>query len=272
MLRPRAVWDRNLWQVLFEQPKLGTLRLEQAKIDAERLADGKIDLYETLRPILGREPEDRSPYRGRRRSTAISHRGAREARRLGTHGRHDRDTSDAATAPVVVPVGEWSRPKTRKRPSLEGEGNFDQWAAKAGRAGDLDLRVGAQSWPFLVGDGGEGTKIGGELNAKVAVRREGGKWSLTGDGRLARLDVESTALRKSPLAIEGLHGQMNRARSEGGAIQVVGRIETEDEPDADRRIRCSIEGSLAMEKETIDLPKLASRLISRRLKCPAKAI
>ena len=47
VVAPRAVWDRNLRQVLFEQPKLGTLRLERAEIDAERLADGKVDLYET---------------------------------------------------------------------------------------------------------------------------------------------------------------------------------------------------------------------------------
>ena len=53
----RAVWDRSLYRILFDRPRYGTLRLENAKLDVHRLEDGKIDLAETLRPILNGEDE-----------------------------------------------------------------------------------------------------------------------------------------------------------------------------------------------------------------------
>ena len=52
-----ATWDRSLRQILFERPRLGTLRLDRPSIDVERLPDGTIDLAETLRPVLGLNPK-----------------------------------------------------------------------------------------------------------------------------------------------------------------------------------------------------------------------
>src|SRR5690348_3295130 len=42
-----ATWDRNLFQVLFDRPRYGTLQLDGADLDIERAPDGSIDLYET---------------------------------------------------------------------------------------------------------------------------------------------------------------------------------------------------------------------------------
>src|SRR5262245_49110525 len=39
---PTAVWDRNLWQALFDKPRYGTLTLEQCALDVERSEDGTI--------------------------------------------------------------------------------------------------------------------------------------------------------------------------------------------------------------------------------------
>ncbi len=54
---PRATWDRNLRQILLDRPRLGTLTLDRARLDVERRDDGSIDLYEALKPVLGRDPE-----------------------------------------------------------------------------------------------------------------------------------------------------------------------------------------------------------------------
>lgn len=250
----RAVWDRNLWQALFGQPKLGTLRLEQSEIDLERLADGKIDLYETLRPILGRDPKtslriEVADGRLRLRGTGI-------AKPVVS----DHTAVSIAIHPAPAPL-EWSftlanGPVPRPETSLECAGRFDQWTEKAGRAGDLDLRLSARSWPFLLNDGDAGTNVGGELDGKVAVSRTAGKWSLTGDASLARLDVQVAALRASPLAIDTLHGHLD-LRTEAGASQVAGRIETGDPPESERHVSLSIQGSLATAEERIDLTRLA---------------
>src|SRR5437764_1304767 len=49
---PVGTWDRNLWQALFDGPRLGTLALDRVVLNIERSRDGKINLYETLRPVL----------------------------------------------------------------------------------------------------------------------------------------------------------------------------------------------------------------------------
>ena len=60
--RPRwssagATWDRDLFQILFDRPRLGTLRIDQAAIDAERKSDDSINLVETLRPLFEGDPK-----------------------------------------------------------------------------------------------------------------------------------------------------------------------------------------------------------------------
>ena len=52
----RATWDRNLWQILFDRPRFGTLVLDGADLDIERAPDGSVDLYETIKPVLRKDP------------------------------------------------------------------------------------------------------------------------------------------------------------------------------------------------------------------------
>lgn len=53
---PRASLDRSLWRILRESPRLGTLVLHEARVDLKRRADGSIDLFEALKPILKPNP------------------------------------------------------------------------------------------------------------------------------------------------------------------------------------------------------------------------
>src|SRR5262249_29864834 len=55
----RAVFQWNLWQILFHRPETATLKLPGAELDIERRADGRIDLYETLKPIIREHPDHR---------------------------------------------------------------------------------------------------------------------------------------------------------------------------------------------------------------------
>lgn len=49
-------WNRRLGQIILGYPNMGTFELNHAVINIEREADGTIDLHETLRPIIGRDP------------------------------------------------------------------------------------------------------------------------------------------------------------------------------------------------------------------------
>jgi translocation and assembly module TamB len=51
-----AVFSWNLWQILASRPKAATLTIERGDLDIERRADGTVDLYETLRPVLSEHP------------------------------------------------------------------------------------------------------------------------------------------------------------------------------------------------------------------------
>src|SRR5262249_16941776 len=52
LVSPRAVFNWSLSQILFGQPTNGRLQLERGELDIERFADGRVDLYETLKPVI----------------------------------------------------------------------------------------------------------------------------------------------------------------------------------------------------------------------------
>ncbi len=53
---PRAMFSWSLWQTLVTRPKSATLTLDQSDVDIERFADGTVDLYETLKPVISEHP------------------------------------------------------------------------------------------------------------------------------------------------------------------------------------------------------------------------
>ena len=53
---PRATFGWNLWQILVTRPEAATLTIPQGDLDIERFADGTVDLYETLRPVISEHP------------------------------------------------------------------------------------------------------------------------------------------------------------------------------------------------------------------------
>ena len=54
---PQAHFSWSLRQILLTRPKSATLTLDHAAVDIERSASGRVDLLETLKPILEDEPD-----------------------------------------------------------------------------------------------------------------------------------------------------------------------------------------------------------------------
>ena len=59
VVSPRAVFNWSLSQILFAQPTDARLLIEKGDLDIERFADGTVDLYETLEPVIKDHPEKR---------------------------------------------------------------------------------------------------------------------------------------------------------------------------------------------------------------------
>ena len=57
VVSPRAYLSWNLRDILVSRPDPVTLTLDRAGVDIERSASGKVDLLETLKPILQDEPD-----------------------------------------------------------------------------------------------------------------------------------------------------------------------------------------------------------------------
>ena len=66
----------NLWELLVTRPAAATLTLDSAAVDIERSGDGKVDLLETLKPILQRPAQAYASDPYRRRQAPVSTGGA----------------------------------------------------------------------------------------------------------------------------------------------------------------------------------------------------
>src|SRR5262249_2989462 len=144
---PRATWDRNLWQVLFERPRYGTLTLDRAALDVERDERGSVDLYETLRPILGGSPQ-----------TDLTVRGVGGSLRVRGHGPGEPVAADRADLTIRIPPApglvSWQVALADGPPAgaaqLSVEGSLDRWKAPPDRPADLSLSLSGRRWPLAL--------------------------------------------------------------------------------------------------------------------------
>ena len=198
---PTAVWDRTLFQAIFMRPTLGTLRLDGAVIDAQRTPDGKIDLVETLRPVLGLDPDTTLRIvvpdgRLRFRSPALPE---------PVVANHASITVQIPENPL--PVKWWAKlanvPENAPRNSLEMEGRF--WPPSApGGAAELEISLEALRWPWTVERGG--VIASGTLDGKIGFALLPRGWAIQGDASLKALDVASPWLAGDRLHLEEVKG------------------------------------------------------------------
>ncbi len=181
---PGAIWDRNLFQILFDRPRLGTIRIDQAAIDAEHKSDDTINLFETLRPLFEGDPKT---------SLRIDVRDGR----LHAHGKglprpiEAEHTSVSLNihgepGPITWTVGLANGNLDAPRQSLKVEGTLDRGGGAS--RGDLTLLVSGRAWPWAFADD-RGT-ISGQLGGKLSATKTGARWSLAGDTALASLNVK----------------------------------------------------------------------------------
>jgi translocation and assembly module TamB len=203
--------DRTLWQLLFARPRFGTLVLERAALDLERKADGTINLYEALKPILRNDP--------RLDLRIVVDRGRLRFRSAGLPEPVVADRANVTLALAASP-----RPLTWRVELAQGadagrggtlllEGRYDRWGKGPKDALDIELRADAQSWPLAFDQAG--MSVRGRLHGKLSVERHDGRWASTADARLSALDVSGPRLGEDQLRLDELKGVWDVAETAG---------------------------------------------------------
>lgn len=218
----KAIWDRNFLQILVARLNLGTLRLENATLDAERADNGSIDLYETLRPILGRDP--RTTFRIEVRDGRLQFQGAGLAKPVTSEHTDLTFELHPHPQPLNFRLALANGPSSAATDQLSIAGHIDQWAAKEGRDGNLDLAVTGKGWPIDLNLGRVSGNLKGRFDGSIVVKRDSGDWDLEGDVALNNVDATTSAFADNHLRIDSVRGEwgLKQGRDLGASIDLNG--------------------------------------------------
>jgi len=200
---PRATWDRNLGQILFRRPDLGTLHLDRPEIHAERSPDGSIDLYETLRPVIGKDPE--TSLRIEAPDGRLRFRGEG----VGEPVVADHAAVSITIAPRPGPVT-WRVRLAHGAPAstLEVVGRAEQTPPR------VELRVTGHDWPWSVTKGG--LTVAGRLDGESHAVKASGRWQSRGEATIRRFDAAGTGLAGDRVRVDRVQGVWDLGETDAG--------------------------------------------------------
>lgn len=145
-------WSRNLIGIVFDQPRYGTLRLEDAVLDIERHEDGSIDLVQALEPILVGTPQTEFVIE-------LVGNVVLRSPELVKPIRADRFTLEIqrpAAPGSLTWNAEFARSKSAE--TLLISGHFNKWDGQPDDQHTMLIDLKAENWPVSVGRGGISTE------------------------------------------------------------------------------------------------------------------
>ena len=249
----RAVFEWNLWQILFHRPESASLKLPGAEVAIERRDDGRIDLYETIKPIIREHPKHRLL--------------------IEIEGGRLRFRDPALAEPILADRADIRLDIPRDPQPVEwnvvlghdaGDGKEPARAVFKGsvhRPGDGGATVSleASRWPWALELAGGVAR--GELDGRIAAERQDARWAISGDATARNLvsagaerEEGTDPARLGPIRaawdVEGQHGTWTARRLElampyariagGGTLDV-----------ADGIARVDLKGSLSPDWDAI---------------------
>lgn len=193
---PTATWDRSLHQALFERPRYGTLTLDRAVLDVQRRADGTVDLYETIKPLLGLNPktslqilirQGRLRYRDASQPAPVSAEQADVA--VEIHPSPGPITWDVRLEKPGIPAS-----------TLGLRGEYNRWKGGKGRPSDLTVQLRGSRWPWTLS--GRGLETSGRFGGRISAKRRNGEWALDGRADVDDLDANGPTLAGDHLKLD----------------------------------------------------------------------
>lgn len=198
---PTATWECTLGQILFQRPRHGRLVLHAPAVAIDHQADGSIDILETLRPILARNPEFELAIDVERGSLKLS-----SPRVLEPIVADDFDLR--LRIPRAPGLLSWevglsrTNPISNDRARLDINGHLDRWTRPADQPADLAIRVEGRDWPLSFSK--ESTDFRGVFVGTTRIERNAGLWSSQGRGELKAVEVTRVAWNPTPSQIDRL--------------------------------------------------------------------
>ena len=178
---PEVAWDRSLLQILFQRPRLGTFRLDGARVDIERRDDGTIDLVEAIRPILNGTPA--TDWTLKMAGASLRIRDPHLATPVAAETLDLEIRRPAAPGKITWAVAL----KNHQGHSLDVSGHLDRWDGRAPGDNGLAVLVKADSWDVPIRSGSVVTAA--TLSGTLDARRPEGSWEVAGDLDASRLDL-----------------------------------------------------------------------------------
>jgi translocation and assembly module TamB len=233
---PRARLSLNLWQILVARPPSADLHFERAVLDLERRADGRVNLIESIRPLLNPHPSHGLTIRVSEGTLAFRQEGIPDPILAE---RADIDLNLAADPNPIQWDVRLARPAHGNEPvaSLQIQGHYERIEPAPGQPHDLEVSAHGIAWRWSWTR--DDLKIEGVLEGEASGRRRSGRWSTAGDGALAQLVASGDRLHGDHPALDrvavswdaaGAGNSWNLAsldlRSPVGTLQAKGEIPT----------------------------------------------
>ncbi len=198
---PSGTFSWNLWRMLFARPVVGALALHGGAVDIRRAADGKVDLLETLEPIL----QDKAEHTIRIRIDAATLKFAQE----GIADPFDADLADIAIDLTRHPEPiAWNLKLARKRGGGEpgrmtivGDIGKDERGKPAMR--DAALAVTGENWPWRIeptSGEAKGIRASGLFTGALGLKVVAGALTTSGEATLAGFTAEGPKLSGDVIA------------------------------------------------------------------------
>jgi translocation and assembly module TamB len=180
---PRATFGWNLWQTLVTRPKVATLSIRQGDLDIERFADGRVDLYETLKPVISEHPPIRlliNIENGR-----LRYRDPLFSDPVVADEAHFRLNLGRGYEPITWDI-QLARTQAKTEPSrLSLKGNYSRADIDPAGRHDLTIAIEGSRWPWTLAN--SLIQARGGLTGKVDGQMRMGRARLAADASVTDL-------------------------------------------------------------------------------------
>jgi len=211
VVSPQAHFSWTLRQILLSRPASATLTLDHAAVDIERSADGKVDLLETLKPILKDEPDLTLLVRVVDGKLRFRNEGLEEPfladkanieldlnaypQRIAWRLKLDRAGENAEPGRVQI-LGSMSREKET-----------------GGLPEDLQVAINGNHWPWAYSSAS--LKARGAFSGTIDARHQRGELRLGGDAQVLDLRATGSALSSDELHLDTITAVWKAGRKAG---------------------------------------------------------
>jgi translocation and assembly module TamB len=267
----RLTLDRGLLGLLASRPDYGTITIEGATIDVERLDDGSIDVLQALASVVKTNPtpapspaivvpQDPAPVPDPPSKLAVSVVIKGGTLRVLSPELVEPVTAGSLDGSITISPGkpiELTATLADEGRSLEIHSSLDP-NASPDLPSDQGMSLVGKSWPIHVRK--NGVEARGRFEGNLAAHREKGLWTLSGDASIVGVEATGPALQGDRLVLDKVSASCDAQQSATGwtirkldLTSPVGMLRGEGMVPA-------IEGTPAKLQGQVDLASLAKML------------